>query len=85
MNSLILIILPTFLLLEVQNLFHKLKMVKFIFFLMMVGVMSLAGWQNSLYMFGGYSNRSHLNDFYVFNFATNTWRKVCGNNESNER
>jgi len=40
------------------------------------GVMSLVAWKNYMYMFGGYSERTHLNDLYCFDSVANTWRKV---------
>lgn len=40
------------------------------------GVMSMVAWKQYVYMFGGYSKKTHLDDFYCFDTVSATWRKI---------
>lgn len=33
-------------------------------------------YNNCMYVFGGYSGEIYLNDFYEYNFLTNTWKNI---------
>ncbi len=44
--------------------------------------MSVFGFQDKLYLFGGYSNKGALNDFHVFDLKTKSWRELVTNSES---
>jgi len=38
--------------------------------------MAIAALGHTMYMFGGYSERNHLNDFYSLDITTNIWTKI---------
>jgi len=40
------------------------------------GVMAIGVVGDNMYMFGGYSEKQHLNDFYVLNIVTDTWQRL---------
>jgi len=40
------------------------------------GVMAIGVVGDNMYMFGGYSERTHLDDFYVLNTTADTWQRL---------
>lgn len=44
--------------------------------------MGVATLNNKMYIFGGYTGNSHLNDFHCLDFENNSWKELKPNSKS---